>query len=239
MRSGYRSVAAVVGHDFGSPVAAWCALVRPDVFRSVALMSAPFEGPPAPDSGRRRAATSMRRWRSCRVRASTISGTTPRAPPTRTCGIASRACTRSCAPTTTTRAPTGGRTSRSACKAGPPRNWRRCRPTTSWISARRWPRRSRMKCRPPRKSPHADGCPTASLRSTAGNTSATASPAACSGIGAARRGSTRRSCNCSPAGRSTCRRCSSPAAATGAPTSGPVRSSACRRARAPAWSAAT
>jgi len=43
---GYRSVTAVVGHDFGSPVAAWCALVRPDVFRSVTLMSAPFEGPP-------------------------------------------------------------------------------------------------------------------------------------------------------------------------------------------------
>ena len=43
---GYRSVAAVVGHDFGSPVAAWCALLRPDVFRSVALMSAPFGGPP-------------------------------------------------------------------------------------------------------------------------------------------------------------------------------------------------
>ena len=43
---GYRSVDAVVGHDFGSPVAAWCALVRPDVFRSVALMSAPFAGPP-------------------------------------------------------------------------------------------------------------------------------------------------------------------------------------------------
>jgi pimeloyl-ACP methyl ester carboxylesterase len=44
---GYRSVAAVVGHDFGSPVAAWCALVRPDVFRSVVLMSAPFSGPPS------------------------------------------------------------------------------------------------------------------------------------------------------------------------------------------------
>ena len=43
---GYRSVDAVVGHDFGSGVAAWCALVRPDVFRSVALMSAPFAGPP-------------------------------------------------------------------------------------------------------------------------------------------------------------------------------------------------
>ncbi len=44
---GHRSVAAVVGHDFGSPVAAWCALLRPDIFRKVALMSAPFAGPPA------------------------------------------------------------------------------------------------------------------------------------------------------------------------------------------------
>ena len=44
---GYRSVAAVVGHDFGSPVAAWCSVVRPDVFRSVVLMSAPFPGGPA------------------------------------------------------------------------------------------------------------------------------------------------------------------------------------------------
>jgi pimeloyl-ACP methyl ester carboxylesterase len=43
---GYRSLAAVVGHDFGSPVAAYCALLRPDVFRSVVLMSAPFAGPP-------------------------------------------------------------------------------------------------------------------------------------------------------------------------------------------------
>jgi pimeloyl-ACP methyl ester carboxylesterase len=43
---GHRSVAAVVGHDFGSPVAAYCALIRPDVFQSVALMSAPFGGPP-------------------------------------------------------------------------------------------------------------------------------------------------------------------------------------------------
>jgi pimeloyl-ACP methyl ester carboxylesterase len=44
---GYRSVDAVIGHDFGSPVAAWCALLRPDVFRSVVMMSAPFAGPPA------------------------------------------------------------------------------------------------------------------------------------------------------------------------------------------------
>jgi pimeloyl-ACP methyl ester carboxylesterase len=44
---GHRSVALVAGHDYGSPIAAWCALVRPDVFQGVALMSAPFDGPPA------------------------------------------------------------------------------------------------------------------------------------------------------------------------------------------------
>ena len=43
---GYCEVAGVFGHDFGASVAAWCALIRPDVFRSVALMSAPFAGPP-------------------------------------------------------------------------------------------------------------------------------------------------------------------------------------------------
>jgi pimeloyl-ACP methyl ester carboxylesterase len=45
---GVGSVAAVVGHDFGSPVAAWCALLRPDLFRSAALLSAPFGGAPRP-----------------------------------------------------------------------------------------------------------------------------------------------------------------------------------------------
>jgi pimeloyl-ACP methyl ester carboxylesterase len=50
-RLGYKSAAAAVGHDFGSPVAAWCALIRPDVFKRVALMSAPFGGPPAPAAG--------------------------------------------------------------------------------------------------------------------------------------------------------------------------------------------
>jgi pimeloyl-ACP methyl ester carboxylesterase len=44
---GHRTVRAVIGHDFGSPVAAYAALVRPDVFESVALMSAPFAGPPS------------------------------------------------------------------------------------------------------------------------------------------------------------------------------------------------
>ncbi|MCA6109222.1 alpha/beta hydrolase [Bradyrhizobium cenepequi] len=44
---GYRNVDAVIGHDFGSSVAAWCALIRPDVFRAVTMMSAPFGGPPS------------------------------------------------------------------------------------------------------------------------------------------------------------------------------------------------
>ena len=44
---GYKSVSAVFGHDAGSHVAAWCSLIRPDVFRSVAMMSAPFSGAPA------------------------------------------------------------------------------------------------------------------------------------------------------------------------------------------------
>lgn len=48
---GYSSVAAVIGHDFGSPVAAWCALLRPDVFPAVAMMSAPFPGPPSLNAG--------------------------------------------------------------------------------------------------------------------------------------------------------------------------------------------
>ena len=43
----YRRTAMLVGHDLGSPVAAYCALARPDVFPSVVLMSAPFPGPPA------------------------------------------------------------------------------------------------------------------------------------------------------------------------------------------------
>ncbi len=41
---GFERVAAVVGHDWGGPTAAWCALVRPDVFQSVVLMSTPFGG---------------------------------------------------------------------------------------------------------------------------------------------------------------------------------------------------
>ncbi|MYA36426.1 MAG: alpha/beta fold hydrolase [Gammaproteobacteria bacterium] len=43
---GYEHVACVIGHDFGSPLAGWCALTRPDIFRAVVMMSAPFGGVP-------------------------------------------------------------------------------------------------------------------------------------------------------------------------------------------------
>ena len=44
---GHRQTAGVVGHDFGASVAAYCALARPDIFPTMALMSAPFTGAPA------------------------------------------------------------------------------------------------------------------------------------------------------------------------------------------------
>src|SRR5437016_5287047 len=44
---GHRNVAMVAGHDAGAPVAAWAALIRPDVFRTLTIMSSPFEGAPS------------------------------------------------------------------------------------------------------------------------------------------------------------------------------------------------
>lgn len=43
---GYDETAAVVGHDFGSAVAAHCALIRPDLFKALVCMSAPYPGQP-------------------------------------------------------------------------------------------------------------------------------------------------------------------------------------------------
>ena len=44
---GHRAVAAVIGHDAGSPLAGWCAIARPDIFPAVVMMSAPFGGRPS------------------------------------------------------------------------------------------------------------------------------------------------------------------------------------------------
>ena len=43
---GYHSVAAVIGRDAGSPLAAWCGITRPDICPAVAMMTAPFSGTP-------------------------------------------------------------------------------------------------------------------------------------------------------------------------------------------------
>ena len=44
---GHRTAEAVVGHDFGASVASLAALVRPDIFKRMVLMSAPYGGPPS------------------------------------------------------------------------------------------------------------------------------------------------------------------------------------------------
>lgn len=44
---GYRSVRCAAGHDCGAITAATCALIRPDFFESVVLMSHPFNGSPS------------------------------------------------------------------------------------------------------------------------------------------------------------------------------------------------
>jgi pimeloyl-ACP methyl ester carboxylesterase len=44
---GHRTAEAVVGHDFGASIATYAALVRPDIFKRMVLMSAPFGGLPA------------------------------------------------------------------------------------------------------------------------------------------------------------------------------------------------
>jgi len=46
-----KSIDCLVGHDFGSIVAAHAAVIRPDIFKSVVLMSAPFSGMPAIEVG--------------------------------------------------------------------------------------------------------------------------------------------------------------------------------------------
>jgi pimeloyl-ACP methyl ester carboxylesterase len=44
---GHRTAEAVVGHDFGASIATYAAMVRPDIFKRMVLMSAPFGGLPA------------------------------------------------------------------------------------------------------------------------------------------------------------------------------------------------
>lgn len=47
LRLGHDHAAHVVGHDFGASVAGWAGLLRPDIFRRITVMSAPFVSPAA------------------------------------------------------------------------------------------------------------------------------------------------------------------------------------------------
>ena len=88
---GWDSVDGVIGHDFGSPVAAYCALIRPDIFP----IGRDDERAPSPGRlacrrvsievrARRVRRVSPMTWLPWIVRASTTSSTTARGRPTRT-----------------------------------------------------------------------------------------------------------------------------------------------------------
>lgn len=153
---GYRRVAAVIGHDFGSPVAAWCALIRPDVFESVVLMSAPFAGPPSfafgaaadheplepADTSSSAIAHAVTALASLDPPRKHINGITRAHRPTTTCCMPSKVFMRSCVRTITRKARTGRAIIRIRSRLYRPRNWLRCRRITSCAKIepcrRRW-----------------------------------------------------------------------------------------------------
>jgi pimeloyl-ACP methyl ester carboxylesterase len=55
---GYTEVHAVVGHDFGAVAASMCALMRPDMFKSLVLMSHPYKAIPGVPFGTAHGASS-------------------------------------------------------------------------------------------------------------------------------------------------------------------------------------
>jgi pimeloyl-ACP methyl ester carboxylesterase len=173
---GYRSVAAVVGHDFGSPVAACCALIRPDVFQSVVLMSAPFGGPPPLpfDTANLAIGATAGDAPGSRIHGDLAALNPPRKHyqwyySSRVADHDMRHC------------PQG---IRSRSSRGAPRSLLSCRPTTSWKRTRGWPKRLRPRCRPPARSRPACGFPTRSCASTARPSPEPGSRVDCSGIAA-------------------------------------------------------
>ena len=224
---------AVVGHDFGSPVAAWCALVRPDVFRSRgADERAVRPAAPSPRGSRRRPrTTSTPRSRRCRGRASITSGTTS----TREANADMRHCAAGRARFPARLLPPQER--RLARRTSPSR-WRAGRaeelaqmPTYYVMDLDQGMAETVAPQMPTAaRSPPAAGCPTPSWRSTRPSTAAPASRAACTGIAAhAAARAMRRAAALRRPHASTCRRCSSRARATGASTSARRAASACSK----------
>src|SRR5690348_16314667 len=110
--AGRGSTAIVIGHDWGAPIAAHSALLRPDIFTAVAMLSVPTAllatgGPPRPSP----------RWPGWRAptRSSTSATSRSRAGPS---GKPSSTCDRGCSASTSRRQATG--LGRPAGEASPP-----------------------------------------------------------------------------------------------------------------------
>ena len=156
---GHRSVAAVIGHDQGSPLAGWCACARPDIFKAVAMMSAPFGGAPT------RPLNTANGSRSARPAPDTIYDDLAKLTPPRK--HYQRYYQTREANENMWHPPQGLHAFLRAYyhmksadwKATVPRRWRReprasgpsCRATTSWTSTRGWRSRCRPRCRPLRR----------------------------------------------------------------------------------------
>ena len=178
------------------------ALIRPDIFHKLALMSASFPGPAG-----HLAATATRAVDPCRTRGTRLASQALSVVLLDTAGEYGDAglppgspCLPAGLPSTT-RAPTGPETGPSGWRPGAPKSWPGCRPTTSWTATGRWRRRWRRRCPAKRKQPRAAGCRMQSSRSMHGNTSATVFRAGCNGIGAGRAGGSTGSTSCSPGRR--------------------------------------
>ena len=241
---GHRNVALVVGHDFGSPVAGWCALTRPgrlslggDDERAVRRRRAlPFNTathrrkPAQPVHGRARASTNELAKLAAAAQALSDLLHDARGEREHVASAAGRAqFPARLLPHEERRL--GGRTSRS--------RWR----TTAATEMAKLPRYYVMDLNKGMAESVAGEMPTAAAdrelqvahrrgaaRLQRASTGATVSRAACSRIASAACRDCRRSCSCSPAARSMCRRCSCPARATGASISAPAASTAMKRA---------
>ena len=119
----------------------------------------------------------------------------------------------------------------SAAIAGPRANWRRCRPTTSWISPRTWPRRWRRRCRPPPRSRPCRWLPDSELAFYSAEYAAHRLPGRAAMVSLRHLAARSRAelANLLRPHASTCRPASSRASRTGAPTSAPASSKRCRR----------
>ena len=231
---GHRSVEAVVGHDFGVTPAAYGALLRPDFFKRLVLMSGPFAGPPPLVPATRPAGPDIHAALAAlprpRKHYQWYYSTRP-------------------ANDDMWKAPQGVHAFLRAYYHHKSADWKANKP----FELKGWTAEELAKMptyyimdladgmaatvakempSPARSRPTA-GSPRMSCGSTAANTSATASRAACNGIACAPAGASTASWKCSPAAPSTCPRLSFQAAATGASTSRRVRWSGCRRWHAP------